>query len=159
LKGCALIRELHVYGVLVAARTQVDEAAIAKVHCPDRPQHGGIGRTLMATAERLAASRDWDKIAVIAGVGVRNYYRRLGYELKGDGQYLIKPLPMCDPIEVSELEAPFLEATERLRKLDWPAWRRALDTRGGAAVAATVALAAVGMTALALTRRWRSSTS
>lgn len=33
------------------------------------------------------------RIAVIAGVGVRNYYRKLGYELEGDGEFLIKSLP------------------------------------------------------------------
>lgn len=33
------------------------------------------------------------RIAVIAGVGVRNYYRKLGYELEGEGEFLIKSLP------------------------------------------------------------------
>lgn len=35
----------------------------------------------------------YTKLAVISGVGVRNYYRRLGYELRGEGEFLIKDLP------------------------------------------------------------------
>eukprot|EP00971_Amphidinium_carterae_P119680 2371063-Amphidinium_carterae.1 len=42
-----------------------------------RPQHIGIGRTLMGTAELIAAAHKYRRISVIAGVGVRNYYRRL----------------------------------------------------------------------------------
>lgn len=34
----------------------------------------------------------YTKMAVISGVGVRNYYRRLGYELRGEGEFLIKDL-------------------------------------------------------------------
>ena len=34
----------------------------------------------------------YTKLAVISGVGVRNYYRRLGYELRGEGEFLIKDL-------------------------------------------------------------------
>eukprot|EP00913_Durusdinium_trenchii_P012380 g11621.t1 len=45
----------------------------------------GIGKTLMGTAELIAAAHNFRKISVIAGVGVRNYYRRLGYVLRGDG--------------------------------------------------------------------------
>lgn len=112
LQGAALIRELHVYGVLVPAR----EGEGADV----RPQHGGIGRTLMAAAEKLAASRGWTKIAVIAGVGVRNYYRKLGYVLTGDGQYLIKALTPERMLAIQELELPFVEARQRLVYGTWP---------------------------------------
>merc|ERR1711904_373635 len=61
LNRCALIRELHVYGVLVAARP--GETTTVSVEGEDRPQHGGIGRTLMNTAERLAAAHGFDRIA------------------------------------------------------------------------------------------------
>merc|ERR1719456_927226 len=84
----ALIRELHVYGALVAARPGESK----RDKDDDRPQHIGIGRTLMGTAELIAAARGWKRISVIAGVGVRNYYRKLGYKLRGDGQFLIKQL-------------------------------------------------------------------
>ncbi len=32
-------------------------------------------------------------IAVISGVGVRRYYEKLGYQLTGEGQFMIKSLP------------------------------------------------------------------
>jgi ELP3 family radical SAM enzyme/protein acetyltransferase len=84
LDGCALIRELHVYGQLIASRPGEGK--------DERPQHRGVGTRLMRAAESIASERGYRKIAVIAGVGVRNFYRRLGYELTGDGQYLIKDL-------------------------------------------------------------------
>merc|ERR1712232_976583 len=87
----ALIRELHVYGALVAARPGESK----KGSGDDRPQHVGIGKTLMGTAELIAATQGWGRISVIAGVGVRDYYRRLGYQLRGDGQYLVKELKPC----------------------------------------------------------------
>lgn len=62
----------------------------------DRPQHGGIGKLLMYVAERIALAHNWPKISVIAGVGVRNYYRNLGYEQRGEGRYLLKNLKDLD---------------------------------------------------------------
>lgn len=69
LKDAALVRELHVYGqsLPIGAR---DEGAF---------QHKSIGKNLLARAEEIA-SQKYDKIAVISGVGVRDYYRKLGYE-------------------------------------------------------------------------------
>lgn len=152
LVGCALIRELHVYGVLVAAREGESDRLRGR---DERPQHGGIGRTLMATAERLAASRGWTRSAVIAGVGVRNYYRRLGYRQMGDGQYLIKELPPCEPLDVRALELPFLEVRGRL---DRPSWAQALAKRRALLAAlAAAGLAAAGVAAVLLGRRWRRS--
>lgn len=57
-----------------------------------RPQHGGLGRRLVARAEELAAENGFAKIAIISGVGVRQYYRKLGYELEGEGQFMVKDL-------------------------------------------------------------------
>jgi len=68
LENAALIRELHVYGQ-VATNTQ-------------EVQHRGVGRMLMMRAEEIALLNQFYKIAVISGIGVRNYYRRLGYELE-----------------------------------------------------------------------------
>jgi elongator complex protein 3 len=79
LKDSAIVRELHVYG---KALKLGDE--------PERSQHRGMGKELMAEAERLAKENGFKKIAVISGVGVREYYRKLGYELEGD--YMIKRL-------------------------------------------------------------------
>ena len=83
LDGCALIRELHVYGVVAPSR-KLAESEVEKV------QHSGFGRRLMWEAERIAVQRGYKKIAVIAGIGVRNYYRKLGYELRG--LFLVKDL-------------------------------------------------------------------
>ena len=48
----------------------------------------------MADAEWRAARAGYRRIAVISGVGARDYYRRLGYEVApGRGGYLIKDLP------------------------------------------------------------------
>lgn len=138
LAGCALIRELHVYGNLIPAR-QGETTNVSE----ERPQHGGIGRTLMDTAERIAAGRDWKKISVIAGVGVRNYYRRLGYKLTGEGQYLIKELQRRRRETAESFEVPFLEAANRGRQEEE---RRALVCRAAAATGVAAGLA----TAIAL---------
>lgn len=79
----SMVRELHVYGqaVAVAARESGGSAQ----------QHRGYGAALMAAAEKIAREEHKsDKISVISGVGVRNYYRKLGYEL--DGPYMSKTL-------------------------------------------------------------------
>lgn len=67
-------------------------------------QHSGLGRKLLERAEAIAVNEGWCKMAVISGVGARNYYRKFGYELAesaksaetnqpGEGGYLIKHLP------------------------------------------------------------------
>ena len=79
--GVSIVRELHVYGsvVPVAARD------------PSKFQHQGFGTLLMEEAERIAKEEHGsNKISVISGVGTRNYYRKLGYEL--DGPYMSKSL-------------------------------------------------------------------
>lgn len=46
---------------------------------------------LMEEAERIAREEHRsNKLAVISGVGTRNYYRKIGYEL--DGPYMSKSL-------------------------------------------------------------------
>ena len=62
----ALIREVHVYG---------QATPIAK----KGSQHKGLGMLMVKEAEKIAKKR---KIAIISGVGVRDYYRKkLGYRL------------------------------------------------------------------------------
>ncbi len=79
LAGCALVRELHVYGQALNLGEKGKDS-----------QHTGLGKMLMAEAERIAADAGYKKIAVISGVGVREYYRKLGYELEGN--YMVKNL-------------------------------------------------------------------
>ncbi len=81
LRGAALVRELHTYGQHLPLHD----------HSGDAVQHRGFGRMLMAEAERIAR-REFGcaRIAVIAGVGVRDYYRKLGYRL--EDTYMMKNL-------------------------------------------------------------------
>jgi len=73
LKEAALIREIHVYGKQIAVGKR---GAVAK-------QHIGWGSKLMKKAEELASEGGFGRIAVIAGIGTREYYRKKGYVLKG----------------------------------------------------------------------------
>lgn len=79
LEGCALVRELHVYGVLQPTHEAGNMNAA---------QHKGIGKELMAKAEALADMHGRKRMAVIAGEGTRGYYEKIGYEDKGN--YMIK---------------------------------------------------------------------
>ena len=45
----------------------------------DISQHKGYGKKLLQKAEEIAIKSGYQRIAVIAGVGVRNYYRKQGY--------------------------------------------------------------------------------
>ena len=73
------VRELHVYG---------PQAEIGKEG--KDTQHKGLGTRLMKEAERIAKKEKCSEIKVISGVGVREYYRRLGYILKGP--YMVKEI-------------------------------------------------------------------
>uniref|UniRef100_A0A1A9WKN4 Elongator complex protein 3 n=1 Tax=Glossina brevipalpis TaxID=37001 RepID=A0A1A9WKN4_9MUSC len=78
---CSIVRELHVYGSVVPVNARD----------PTKFQHQGFGMLLMEEAERIAREEHGStKLAVISGVGTRNYYRKLGYEL--DGPYMSKHL-------------------------------------------------------------------
>jgi elongator complex protein 3 len=78
----AMVRELHVFGSEVPLGEQRASAA----------QHRGLGGELLKEAERIARDEfQANKIAVISGVGAREYFRsECGYEL--DGDYMVKDL-------------------------------------------------------------------
>ncbi|XP_055306124.1 elongator complex protein 3 [Sitodiplosis mosellana] len=82
LKGrCSIVRELHVYGSVVPVNARD----------PTKFQHQGFGMLLMEEAERISREEHGStKLAVISGVGTRNYYRKMGYEL--DGPYMSKSI-------------------------------------------------------------------
>ncbi|MEM2005996.1 MAG: tRNA uridine(34) 5-carboxymethylaminomethyl modification radical SAM/GNAT enzyme Elp3 [Zestosphaera sp.] len=81
----ALIRELHVYGMPVAPGTQPKSYL--------EWQHRGIGKKLMAEAERVAFEEyDVEEVLVLSGVGVRGYYRALGYTRHPSSPYMCKNL-------------------------------------------------------------------
>lgn len=79
--GVSIVRELHVYGSVVPVNNRD----------PLKFQHQGFGMLLMEEAERIARDEHGaKKLAVISGIGTRDYYRKLGYEL--DGVYMSKLL-------------------------------------------------------------------
>lgn len=81
LENAALIREVHTYGKL------------AKINTRDKksPQHTGLGKKLIKEAEKIVAKEfKLKKIAVISGVGARNYYRKLGFKL--ENTYMVKTI-------------------------------------------------------------------
>ncbi|XP_056125446.1 elongator complex protein 3 [Rhinichthys klamathensis goyatoka] len=79
--GVSIVRELHVYGSVVPVSSRD----------PSKFQHQGFGMMLMEEAERIARDEHGSgKLAVISGVGTRNYYRKMGYEL--EGPYMVKNL-------------------------------------------------------------------
>ncbi|NCC70934.1 tRNA uridine(34) 5-carboxymethylaminomethyl modification radical SAM/GNAT enzyme Elp3 [bacterium] len=76
----ALIRELHIYG----------QTAIVGEKISEKLQHRGWGKKLLEKAEEIAKENSYTKMAIISGVGVREYYRKFGYDL--DGPYMMKNL-------------------------------------------------------------------
>ena len=78
LKKAAIVRELHTYG------------AVTNFSKKGSVQHRGLGGCLLDEAELLTKNLGIDKVAVISGIGVRDYYRKKGYRLKNT--YMIKKL-------------------------------------------------------------------
>jgi len=71
-QNTAGIRELHVYGQAVP----LGEVGYV--------QHRGLGKQLMAEAERIAKEEfNCNKMLVISGIGAREYYYKLGYQKVG----------------------------------------------------------------------------
>ena len=81
----ALIRELHVYGTAMPIGKTVDSDRLAI-----QVQHKGVGKRLMSIAEQLAKENGKNKMVVISGIGVREYYRKLGY--RKEGVYMVKKI-------------------------------------------------------------------
>jgi elongator complex protein 3 len=78
LKKTAIIREVHTYGKLVP----IGGEKLA-------PQHRGLGKKLIKIAEKITKKEfGLNKIVVISAVGVRDYFRKLGYKLKET--YMVK---------------------------------------------------------------------
>ncbi len=74
MNGSAIIREIKVLGEVVPVG----------VHSNDQWQHKGLGRSLMNSAESIVRD-EWGlpRILVISGVGVRDYFRKIGYSRAG----------------------------------------------------------------------------
>ena len=82
LKDSAIVRELHVYGRQESLKKGVKESSAT--------QHLGFGKQLMVEAEKQSKKAGYKKIAVIAAIGTREYYKKLGYKL--EGTYMVKYL-------------------------------------------------------------------
>jgi len=80
LAGCAMIREVHVYGPALELGDRRT----------GRAQHAGLGTGLIDEARRIARQEGFRRLAVIAAIGTRPYYRERGFE-QGD-LYLISEL-------------------------------------------------------------------
>ena len=75
----SLIRELHVYGQMQKIGKNDDNLW----------QHKGYGAQLLEEAERIAKDEyNKNKMLIISGIGVRDYYRKFGYYK--DGPYMSK---------------------------------------------------------------------
>lgn len=78
----ALIRELHVYGKALPVGKN-DE---------DSVQHKGIGKMLLFEAERIAKERfDSNKMLIISGLGVKEYYKK-NFDYKKEGSFMSKKI-------------------------------------------------------------------
>jgi len=78
-KDSALIRELHVYG------------NTTKFGSSGKIQHTGLGSKLLNKAQDIAKKNNKDKIVIISGVGVRDYYRKK-HNYKKQGPYMVKKI-------------------------------------------------------------------
>ncbi len=82
LNDSSIIRELHTYGKTASIFGKKEKTPY---------QHKGLGKKLLEEAEKITKNEfNLKKIAVISGIGVRNYYRKLGYKLKDT--YMVKKI-------------------------------------------------------------------
>jgi len=79
-KDSALLRELHIYSTAVSIGKKSDDSF----------QHRGIGKKLLMKSEKIAKEKGKNKMVIISGIGVREYFRKFGYNL--EGPYMVKNL-------------------------------------------------------------------
>ena len=79
LSNRAMVREIHVYG-----------QALALGEKGKNSQHKGMGKKLLKKAEEISKEKGFGKLSIISGVGVREYYKKLGYKL--EDSYMVKYL-------------------------------------------------------------------
>lgn len=95
IRTSAMIREVHVYGGVVAIGGSAGEGGAG------RSQHLGAGTRLVEEAARLASDAGFDDLAVISAIGTRGYYRRLGF---ADGElYQHRPLGAGKRVEAARV--------------------------------------------------------
>jgi elongator complex protein 3 len=78
LRGCAIIREVHIYGQSLQFGMEKSGAA----------QHVGLGSNLIEKAAQLCEEKGVKQLAVIAAIGTRQYYFERGFQ--GGDLYMIR---------------------------------------------------------------------
>ena len=80
-ESTAIVRELHVYGSAVPVGGSSEASA----------QHKGLGSRMLTAAENLASDKfGCRQIAIISGIGVREYYAARGYTRPHRSPYMLK---------------------------------------------------------------------
>lgn len=83
----ATLRELRVYGQQVPIDDRI----------PGAHQHRGYGGQLIERCEEISIAEGAKRLRITSGIGVREYYRKFGYEL--DGFHMAKRLPSRQEIK------------------------------------------------------------
>ena len=96
LTDCSLIRELHVYGQVICHYQENTGNGNNGV------QHLGLGKSMINEAIKITKTHNLEKIAVISGVGVKNYYIKQGF--LPEGHYLVKDLILNEEEKEKENE-------------------------------------------------------
>jgi histone acetyltransferase (RNA polymerase elongator complex component) len=104
LNDCAFIRELHVYGRVNRVNDNTRNGTDV--------QHRGFGRMLIAKAEEIAYKEGYTKMAIISGVGVREYYRKFGYEL--EDAYMTKELINNNSYKINDMDNQIIDCNFKI---------------------------------------------
>lgn len=78
----AMVRELHIYWQVKSIQKNITDGDGVSA------QHKWFGWQLMFWAEQFASNNWYERLSVISGIGVREYYRKLGYDVVGS--YMVK---------------------------------------------------------------------
>jgi histone acetyltransferase (RNA polymerase elongator complex component) len=97
LVDCALVREVKTYGQVKShvssTNKSINDNVIFNETKNSGTQHKGFGTKLLLEAEKIALDNGYTRIAVISGIGVREFYRKRGYNIDSkEGCYQIKLL-------------------------------------------------------------------
>ena len=82
--GAAVLREVRVLGEVLPLHARPRDGAGSLEW-----QHRGLGARLVGLSEEAARAWGMDRLAVMAGMGTRGYFGRLGYSL--EGPYMVSP--------------------------------------------------------------------
>ena len=78
----------HLKNINRTSQYNVDRTHFLRMDANERIKP--FGKKLMKKAEEIALENDFEKIVVISGIGVKNYYKKLGYHK--EGTFMVKRL-------------------------------------------------------------------